>query len=178
MVECDEEYRLDKGHYECVVSQRDAPSVSKLISLLYRFILILNLILHSAKFLGFTKEQQDLAKDYFKNLGPIPRLFIDFVKNPAQFPDYEMDHEGKITGLTSNSLRRFAHKGGDLDLDAESHKLFLIRQDELDDLTKASIGPIMANVGMEIMRVINKMRWCYERTTRIVWHLFLRSDAA
>jgi len=113
---------------------------------------------HSTKFLGFTKEEQDLAEDYFEDLGPIPRLFIGFVRNPAQLLDYKLDRDGKIAGLTSDSLRRFAHKGGDLDLDAESHKVFLVRRDELDDPTKASIGPITANVRMEITTVLDKMR--------------------
>ena len=96
MVECDEEYRLGEGRYGCMVSRRDAPSVSKLVSLLHGFILIHDLILHSAKFLGFTKEQQDVAEDYFENLGPIPRMFISFVRNPARLPDYKSARKGNF----------------------------------------------------------------------------------
>ena len=113
---------------------------------------------HSTKFLGFTKEEQDLAEDHFENLGPLPRLFIGFVRNPEQLTGYELDRRDKIAGLTSDSLRHFVQKGGDLDLDAESQKLFLVRRDDLDELKIASIGPITANVRMEITTVLDKMR--------------------
>ena len=60
---------------------------------LHAFILILFLILHSAKIHGFIKEEQNLAETYFKNQGPIPRMFINFVQDSGPLTQYERHYD-------------------------------------------------------------------------------------
>jgi hypothetical protein len=63
-----------------------------------------------------------------------------------------------ITDLTSQRLRHFVLAGGAINLDAESHVVFIIRRFEVDDLRRAYIEPISANVEMQLMSIINELK--------------------
>jgi hypothetical protein len=130
--------------------------VSLLVSSLYAF--VYHLVPHSAKIHGFTSEQQDLAVDTFKTHGPIPRICIDFVRDPVGLLDYESRCQDMIRGLTYRTLRRFVLDGGDLDLDANLHAIFIIRRYEVDNLARPYLEPISANVEMQLMTMINKLQ--------------------
>ncbi|KAF8489067.1 hypothetical protein F5888DRAFT_1872903 [Russula emetica] len=129
----------------------------------------------AAGFHGLTNEQQNLAEDTFKNLGPIPRICIGFVKDRSLLRAYERDCQVMIMGLTEHSLRHFVLKGVILDLDAESHTIFIIRRNEVDDLEEAYLEPISANVKMQLMIAIDTM----QQSKRIdMYHAFASVTAA
>jgi hypothetical protein len=117
------------------------------------------LVLHSAEIHGLTNEQQNFAKAYFKELGPIPGVCIDFVKDPSLIVDYKSCRQAMVTDLTSHSLRHFVLTGGNLNLDAESHMIFIVRRIEVDDLERAYIEPISANVEIQLMMAFNELQW-------------------
>ena len=129
---------------------------------------------YSAEILGLTNEQQSSAEANFKDLGPIPRMCIEFAIDPSLFIDYENQCQAMITDLTSQSLRRFVRAGGALNLDAESHTVFIIRRHEVDDLQRAYIEPISAKVEMQLMTCINDL----QRLERIdLYHTFVSFNA-
>jgi hypothetical protein len=116
------------------------------------------LVPHSAKILGLTNEQQNTAEANFKDLGPIPRMCIDFANDPDLLFHYENYCKTMITDFTSQRLRHFVLAGAALNLDAESHDVFILRPFEVDDLRRAYIEPISANVEMQLMSTINKLQ--------------------
>jgi len=52
----------------------------------------------------FSNEQQNSAEANFKDLGPIPRICIDFVDDLSLRIDNETYRQALITDLTSQSL--------------------------------------------------------------------------
>jgi len=113
---------------------------------------------HSAKIHGLTNEQWDLAEANFKELRPIPRLCIKFAKHPDLRIDYETVRQATISRLTPQILRDFVAQGGALDMDVQSQSIFIIGRLEVDDVERAYIEPISANVEMQLMATINEMQ--------------------
>ena len=105
-------------------SEASTPSVSLLVSSLLLFF-IHHLVPHSAEIFGLTNEQQNSAETNFKDLGPISRICIDFVADLSLLIDYKNHRQVMITDLTSQSLRRFVLAGRAINLDAESHAIFI-----------------------------------------------------
>jgi hypothetical protein len=103
-------------------------------------------------------EQQDFAEAHFKELGPIPRICINFVKDPSVLIGYKNYRQAMVTRLTPQSLRAFVLDGGVLDLDANSHAIFLVKRNEIDDLERAYLEPISPNVEMQLMMAINNLQ--------------------
>jgi hypothetical protein len=132
------------------------------------------LVPHSTEIVGLTNEQQNFAEANFKHLGPIPRICIDFVDDPSLLIDYEKNLQAMITDITSQSLRCFALDGGDINLGAESHAIFIMRRYEVDDLRRAYIEPVSAKVEMQLMTTINGL----QRLERIdLYHTFASLNA-
>jgi hypothetical protein len=128
---------------------------------------------HSAKIRGLTNDQQKLAEANFKELGPIPRICIKFVRDQNLLRIYKKRCEVTIKRITYDSLRRFVLDGADLDLDVASH-VFLIRRNEVEVLEDAYLEPISANVEMQLMRTIDELQWL-ERID--LYHTFASLDA-
>jgi hypothetical protein len=63
-----------------------------------------------------------------------------------------------ITRISYQTLRRFVLDAGDLDLDAASHGIFVIRRNDVEDLEEAYVEPISANVEMQLMMTIKKVQ--------------------
>jgi len=116
------------------------------------------LIAHSAKIYGFTEEQKNRAKDAFKNYGPTARICIDFVEYPKLLRQYENDLNNTASYLTADRLRHFVQKGMNLNLDAESETLFVIRRSKVEDLEIGYLAPISANVETHLMISINRLQ--------------------
>ncbi|KAF8493805.1 hypothetical protein F5888DRAFT_1906686 [Russula emetica] len=95
------------------------------------------------------------SEDNFKELGPIPRICIDFVEDPSLLLDYENHCQAMLTRATPHSLRHFVLKGGALDLDAELHTIFIVRHNKVDDLERAHLS---ANAELQLMTIINKLQ--------------------
>ena len=83
-----------------------------------------------------------------------------FVKVLSILRSYEKRRQDIVTHLTFHNLRHLVLKGGDLDLDAESHLIFIIRRNGVDDLRKVYLEPISANVEIRVMMTVNTlMNW-------------------
>jgi hypothetical protein len=142
--------------------------------------LIHHLIPYSAKIGLLTSEDRNLAEDTFKRFGPVPRICIDYVRQ-EELPMYEARCRAAASHITAQSLRPL----GDLDIDAELHKIFMVRRNKVDDLREAYVEPISPYVEMLLMRTIDKLqpldRIALHRTlacidsTRMVAGLFFRS---
>lgn len=113
---------------------------------------------HSAKLHNFTDEQQSQAKVVFRDLGPVPRICIDYVGYERLLYAYQRQCQYAIAILTKDSLRHLALRGGNLDLNAESEMIFLIRRDEVDDLEVAHIEPISKDIEMQLVATINALQ--------------------
>ena len=148
-------YKLCGDHYEPLVSRRNTPSVSLLVSSLHAF--IHHLVPYQCQIHGLTNEQQNIAEANFEKLGPIPRLCIDFVEDPSLLIDYENRYQAMATSLTYDNIRHFVLQCGTLDLDAKSHTMFIIRRNEVDDLQRRHLEPISANAKMQLMVAINAL---------------------
>jgi hypothetical protein len=72
--------------------------------------------------------------------------------------NYESRCQAKIEGLTYHTLRHFVLDRGALYLDANSDMIFIVRRYEVDNLTRAYLEPISANVEMQLMTTINKLQ--------------------
>jgi len=152
----EKDYGLYGGCHEPVVSRRNTPSVSLLSSLPHA--LVHHLISHSAEIHGLTEEQKNRAKDAFKNYGPTARICINFVKSPNLLRQYENDLHNTALDLTADRLRHFVQKGKELDLDAESHTLFIVRRNEAEDLENEYLAPISANAETCLMIIIDTLQ--------------------
>lgn len=158
---------LCEDHYEPLVSRRNTPSVSLLVSSLHAFVHYL--VLYSAKIHGLMNEQQNFAEANFEKLGPIPRICIDFVKDPSLLIDYENRYRAMVTSLTFDNIQHFVLQGGILDPDPKSHTMFIIRRNEVDDFRREHLEPISANAKMQLMVTINAL----ERRKRVdLYHAF------
>src|SRR6266566_2641540 len=144
-----EVYGLCGDHYEHLVSRRNTPSVSLLVSSLHAS--IYHLVPYSAKNRGFTDDEQDLAEANFKEMGLIPRICINFFRDQIQLRMYEKRCQHMIASISYSTLRRFVLDGANLDLDAGSHWIFVVRRKEVEDLEEAYVEPISANVEMQLM---------------------------
>ncbi len=120
--------------------------------------LVHHLISHSTDIHGFTKEQKSSAVDAFKKYGPIPRLCIDFVADPPSLMKYDQLLDEVASGLTVDGLRHFAQKRGNLDLDAQSHVLFIVRRNKVENLEDAYLAPISTDAEMRIMTTIDTLQ--------------------
>ena len=152
----DKVYGLCGDHYEHLVSRRNTPNVSLLVSSLHAF--VHHLVPHSAIIHCLTNEQQNLAVDTFKIFGPIPRICIDFVRDWDLLLDYEIRSQAMVLRLTYHSLRRLILDGGALDLDTDLHTVFIIRRYGVDNLARAYLEPRSANVEIQLMTAINKLQ--------------------
>jgi hypothetical protein len=158
---------------EHMVSRRNMPSVSLLVSSLHTF--IHHLVPHSANIHGLTNEKQNLAVDAFMISGPIPRICIDFVKDRSQLLSYEICCQAMVGQLTSHILRKFVLDGVTLDLDAGSHTVFIVRRHEVDNLERVYIEPRSANVENQLKMAINKLQRLEQIT---LYHTFASINSA
>jgi hypothetical protein len=119
---------------------------------------------------NFTEEQLDLAETTFETFGPVARNCIKFVRDPDLVFRRQSLCETKVANLTFESLRNLVLDGGILDLEKESHAIFLIRRNDRNDvLGRVYLEPISANVATQFMTRFNKL----ERLERIhLFHLF------
>ena len=122
MEDFEEVYVLCGDHYEHLVSRRNAPSVSLLLSSLHT--LVHHLVAYSAKIFLLTNEQQNIAEDAFKKICFIPRTCIDFVLDEDQFPVHEVRCRAAAAFITEDSLRSFVLDAFNLDHDGESDNIF------------------------------------------------------
>ncbi len=157
----EQDYGLYGGCHEPVVSRRNTPSVSLLFSLPHA--LVHHLISHSAEIHGFSEEQMNRAKDAFKNYGPTARICINFVRSPNLLSRYERRLHNTASSLTADRLRHFVENGKQLGLDAESHTLFIVQRNKVENLEVGYLAPISANVETLLMMTIDTL----ERRERI-----------
>jgi len=132
------------------------------------------LVPYSAEICSLTSEEQNVAEANFEELGPIPRLCINFAKDPDLRRDYEIARRTVISRLTPQNFRNFiTGAAGFLDLDGQSHTIIIVKCTKLDDLREAYVDVISADVEMRVMATINKMKRA--RPDRVVSHLRIRS---
>jgi hypothetical protein len=93
----------------------------------------------------------DLIKELFDELGPVPRLCIDY--DEARLRAYRKDLKKELGGLSINKLEKLVDAEESLAMDAVSHKLCLIRrfhQTPLEFSEDVEVSPITPYVGSRI----------------------------
>jgi len=85
--------------------------------------------------------------DAFKNYGPVPRLCIDFVADPALLRGYVKHINTVLSRLTADNLLHLAQE-------AQSHTLFILMRNKVEDLEDAYLAPISAIVEMRLTHTI------------------------
>jgi len=124
-----------------------------------------------------TEDQRILSQEVFLRDGPTPRLCIDYVKDPHALEEHRDTVMREISHLTMDDLLSTVRMGETLDADL-SHSIILVKQKNVDNLCKFTIGPISLSVRQllkkELMKVEQKERLqAYRLTTRVKNSRFL-----
>jgi hypothetical protein len=83
----------------------------------------------------------------FDELGPIPRLCIDYVMTSDSMDRYKSDLDDAISKLTIEQLQRLCNEAFSLTMGEVSHKLFLIKRKKLEDLdSQVVVAPITGDI--------------------------------
>ena len=86
-------------------------------------------------------DQLTLAREIFLEYGPIPRVCINFVKDPPALHDHRVKIAREISNLTMDSLFSVVQKGEILDMDL-SHSIILLKREDVDNLHGFTIEPV------------------------------------
>jgi hypothetical protein len=130
--------------------------------------LINHLIPYSANIVVLTSEGRKLVEDAFKLFGPVPRFCIDYVLD-EELRAHDAECRSAASHITAQSLRRINLEGGELDIDAESHKIFMVRRNKVDDLQEAYVEPVSPYIETLLMKTIDTL----QRLERIaLYHTF------
>jgi hypothetical protein len=101
--------------------------------------------------LRLTKPDFALIEELFHELGPVPRLCIDF--DAARLRTYRKDLNKELGKLSIDSLEELVDEGESLEMDSVSHKVCLIRRfysTPLEFSDDVKISPITPYVGSRI----------------------------
>jgi hypothetical protein len=101
--------------------------------------------------------------DIFNRLGPTPRLCFDILSRPRCIVQYEKRLNGVISELTADRLWKLINDARDLSMDAVSHKVCLIRREEVDPFSPWVVHPTSDWI---LWRLANQFR-NIERTEQI-----------
>ncbi|KIM80660.1 hypothetical protein PILCRDRAFT_822388 [Piloderma croceum F 1598] len=82
--------------------------------------------IHRAAPLRLTDPDLDLIDELFDELGPVPRLCIDFDEDKLE--DYKKDLKKVLGNITIDNLEELADAGDSLQMNVISHKVCLIRR--------------------------------------------------
>jgi hypothetical protein len=74
--------------------------------------------------------EQKRINQIFDELGPTPRLCIDYLSNPGRLKEYRRDLRDAILDITSGQLEKLIRDIASVNLSEVSHKLFLIFREE------------------------------------------------
>ena len=89
--------------------------------------------------LGRTNESR--TNEIFDQLGPIPRLCIDYQINPMGMSLYEWDLDTAISEITPDKLESLVRRApiADLGTDSVAHTIVLLRRESLDDVCSRGV---------------------------------------
>ncbi|KAI0255603.1 hypothetical protein BJV78DRAFT_1119377 [Lactifluus subvellereus] len=113
-------------------------------------------IFRAAPLHGLDATHYRRINELYDDLGPTPRVCFDFLKNPYQLITHESDYDGVISSLTAKQLCRLVLNGTKLNLDAVSHLMFLVKREDVNVLTQASVAPISTSVKSELLKRIQE----------------------
>ncbi|KAF8627245.1 hypothetical protein AX15_004464 [Amanita polypyramis BW_CC] len=92
----------------------------------------------------------------FNELGPTPRLCIDYLRSRGRIEKYRQDVQEAISNLTISELQRLLQDSRSLKMDAVSHMICLIsRKDREDVYSRAIVSPITSSI---MSRLANRFR--------------------
>ena len=75
----------------------------------------------------------------YDRLGPTPRLCLDFFKDAHRRERYEDDLRNAISNITAESLEAMFNAAGYLEMDKLSHKICIIRRENLENVASLQI---------------------------------------
>ena len=129
-------------NYESVEKERDLSSVSPVFDIAKKA--------HTSRKsnasiypLGLINESR--TNQIFEQLGPTPRLCIDYQLNSLEMSQYERSLDVAISGVTPNKLKSLLRTAAswDFGIDTLSHKIALLSRKSLDDMhSRAVVIPI------------------------------------
>ena len=90
------------------------------------------------------KVDRERAIEVFNQLGPTPRLCIDYLIAPRRMKDYEENVEQVISEITTAELRRLFRGACSLTLDPPSDKICLVSRMEGEDVL--IVSPITSHI--------------------------------
>ena len=85
----------------------------------------------------------------FNELGPVPRLCIDYLcsRDQIELEQYRQDVQKAISKLTAGELERLVEDSGSLTMNAVSDKICLIsRKDRENVYSRAIVSPITSSI--------------------------------
>jgi len=114
----------------------------------------------------FTQAQRTRAKEVFLEYGPIPRLCIDFVKDPPELDDHLDNLRRAISRLTLDSLLSVVRMGENFDADL-SHSIILVQRKDTNDLRAHTVEFI----SLPVKRLLKKQLMAVEQKERLRTYL-------
>lgn len=114
----------------------------------------------------------DLINEIFDELGPIPRLCIDFDKN--QLGDYREDLKETLDNISVEKLEELADTAKSMNMDVVSRKVCLIRRfnsSQLQFSKKVTVSPITPYVGS---RIVSQLKNAQRRKLIRLYNKFIR----
>ncbi|KAI0256325.1 hypothetical protein BJV78DRAFT_1358290 [Lactifluus subvellereus] len=115
-------------------------------------------IFQAAPLHGLDATYHDRINKLYDDIGPTARICFDFLKNPYQLITHKSDYDGVISSLTVEQLRHLVLGGTELNLDATSHSIFLVKREDVKDLTHASVEPISTLVKSDLLKRIQAVK--------------------
>ncbi len=83
----------------------------------------------------------------FNELGPTPRLCIDYLCSRGSIEQYRRNVQKAISKLTAGELERLAEDSGSLTMDDVSHKICLISREDRENVhSGAVVSPITSSI--------------------------------
>lgn len=96
------------------------------------------------------KVDRERANAVFDELGPTPRLCIDYLRS-AQINQYKWDTKTAISALTTSKLEQLFIDTNSLTMDNTSHKIYLIsRRDRENVSSLATVSPITSSIKLRL----------------------------
>jgi hypothetical protein len=112
----------------------------------------------------------DTVEDAFNQLGPIPRLCIDFSVNQHELDLYKQSVERAFSYFRTDQILQLASEATSLSMDAVFHKNFLIGRQKLDIMdSPPTVAPI---TDLMKSRLAIRFRALDQRELVELYHLF------
>ncbi|KAI0297907.1 hypothetical protein BC826DRAFT_967494 [Russula brevipes] len=107
-------------------------------------------IFQAARTRGIEPAEKKRIEELFDQYGGIPRICLDFLRNPDHLAELQNDSENAIQDSTGRTLYDYISKATLLSFSEVPHAIFMIKRTDLDDLQTMTIIPASPAIGIRL----------------------------